>query len=297
MSRYLVGMARTDKLDFVNHLDLGVPVDDPSNNPRMGNKEKEILLLYQKESALPDGYKNENNDGNLPPLLAPDKALEHCDYVNVILTDHSAGRNQCWAMIPQYESYHVQKWMRIEDRKPLDSKLPLKLVSRGMKSNGYNEFDPPTNKHIDRNIEMLQNYFKNLPDSLSKLKPLVERVATPNKTVTVMVTNFGQSELLLNHVCAAKSRNLDISSILVFATDVETKELAEGLGLNVFYDEPNFGEMPKEAAGSYGDRKFTAMMLAKMMVVTVSDMHPIRPIVVFIMSDTMPEQNISSIPY
>lgn len=41
----------------------------------------------------------------------------------------------------------------------------------------------------------------------------------------------------MNFVCAAKSRNLDLSPVLVFATDVETKELAEGLGLTAFFDE------------------------------------------------------------
>jgi hypothetical protein len=29
----------------------------------------------------------------------------------------------------------------------------------------------------------------------------------------------------------------------------------------------NFGDMPQEAAGEYGDRKFTAMMMAKVMCV------------------------------
>ena len=53
----------------------------------------------------------------------------------------------------------------------------------------------------------------------------------------VVVSNFGQSELLANLVCAAKSRNLDISSILVFTTDMETKKLAEHLGLIPLYDE------------------------------------------------------------
>lgn len=238
MSRFLVGMARTDKLDFVNTLDLGVPVDDPSNNPHTGDKEKDVLLLYQKDSALPDNYHDKQQQGDSLPLYNSQDALNHCDFVNVILTDHSAGRNQCWAIVPQYESYHVQKWMRVDHGQKLSSDLPLKMVSRGMKTNGHNEFDPPMNKHMDRNIDLLQNYFANLPDSLNQLKPLVEKVATPNKTVTVMVTNFGQSELLVNHVCAAKSRNLDISSILVFATDMETKELAEELGLTVFYDEP-----------------------------------------------------------
>ena len=51
-----------------------------------------------------------------------------------------------------------------------------------------------------------------------------------------MVSNFGQSELLVNFVCSARSRGLDISSVLVFATDLETKALAESLGLTAFYD-------------------------------------------------------------
>jgi hypothetical protein len=238
MSRFMVGMARTDKLDFVQTLDLGVPIDDPSSNAHTGGKEKDVLLLYQKASALPENYDKKNKEDDSIPLYGSQEAMEHCDFVNVVLTDHSAGRNQCWAIVPQYESYHVQKWMRVDHGQKLSSDLPLKMVSRGMKPNGANEFDPPLNKHMDRNIELLQNYFKNLPTSLDQLRPLVEKVATPSKTVTVMVTNFGQSELLVNHVCAAKSRNLDISSILVFATDVETKELAEELGLTVFFDEP-----------------------------------------------------------
>jgi hypothetical protein len=84
---------------------------------------------------------------------------------------------------------------------------------------------------------MLSKYFDAFPDVMKELKPLVEKVATPGRTVTVMVSNFGQSELLVNFVCAARKRNLDTSSILVFATDLETKGLAESLGLTAFYDE------------------------------------------------------------
>jgi hypothetical protein len=236
MDRYLVGMVRTDKIDFTNTIDLGVPIDDPSSNIRTGKREKDVLVLYQKESSLPNNYHSKKE--SLPEVSSSD-AIENCDYLNVILTDHSGRRNQCWAMLPQYESYHVQKWMRVKPGKSkLDKKLPLTMVSRGMKDNGLNDFDPPMPKHINHGIDMLQNYFKNLDESVKLLKPMVEKVATPNKTVIVMVVNFGQSELLVNHVCAARSRKLDISSILVFATDVESKELAESLGLTVFYDEP-----------------------------------------------------------
>jgi hypothetical protein len=51
-----------------------------------------------------------------------------------------------------------------------------------------------------------------------------------------MVCNHGQSELLMNFVCAAHARNLDLSAVLVFATDEETKDIAEGLGLTAFFD-------------------------------------------------------------
>ena len=52
----------------------------------------------------------------------------------------------------------------------------------------------------------------------------------------VMVCNFGQSELLLNFACSSKAKGLDISNVLVFATDEETKELAESVGLAAYFD-------------------------------------------------------------
>jgi hypothetical protein len=231
-SRYAVGMARTKKEDFVAQMDPGVPVDNPIEGA------EDVLILYSKETAMPRNFPSDT-DGI--PLLPMEESVENCDYVNVILTDKSRSRNQCIAIMPQYESYHLQKWMRVSKTSKgygkLDSAEPLRLVSRGMKSNGADEFSPPGKKHIQQNWDLLAKYFAQFEDSLSKLKPLVEKVSTHDKIVTVMVTNFGQSELLFNFVCAAKSRNLSVSSILVFATDKETKELAESLGLAAFHDE------------------------------------------------------------
>lgn len=136
-----------------------------------------------------------------------------------------------------------------------------------MQSNGRNQFEAPTKKDRAGNWNILARYYEAFPDVMKELKPLVQKVATPKKTVTVMVSNFGQSELLVNFVCSAKSRKLDISSVLVFATDLETKALAESLGLTAFYDKRNFESIPSEAAKRYGDRKFTAMMMAKVMCV------------------------------
>jgi hypothetical protein len=41
----------------------------------------------------------------------------------------------------------------------------------------------------------------------------------------------------MNFVCNAKAKGLDVSNVLVFPTDQETKDLAEGMGLATFYDE------------------------------------------------------------
>ena len=105
-----------------------------------------------------------------------------------------------------------------------------------MGNNGKEQFLPPTKKDHKESWEMLSQYYKHFGAATAVLKPLVQKVATRHKTVTVMVSNFGQSELLANFVCSAKSRNMDLSSVLVFATDLETKELAESLGLAAFYD-------------------------------------------------------------
>lgn len=235
--RYAVGMARTSKEDFFDQLDIGVPMDIPKE----GDGDSEVLFLYSKNGALPSTYMKESmiqhhkdpTSTAIPSINMKD-AVQNCDYLNVILTNRDK-RNQCIAIVPQYESYHIQKWMRLGPD-GIDSTKDLELVSRGQQSNGKNQFEPPTKKDRKANWDILSRYYEAFPNVMKELKPLVEHVATPHKTVTVMVSNFGQSELLVNFVCSARSRGLDISSVLVFATDLETKALAESLGLTAFYD-------------------------------------------------------------
>lgn len=118
---------------------------------------------------------------------------------------------------------------------PVDEKHPLKYVSRVPGENGKviersRSFDTQT---WDK---LLVEYLNNLDPVLEQLKPIAAKAAK-NNTIVVMVCNLGQSELLMNFACAARPRGLDLSQVLVFATDLETKALAEGLGLAAFYDE------------------------------------------------------------
>merc|ERR1712194_377865 len=117
---------------------------------------------------------------------------------------------------------------------------------------------------------MLKTYFARLDDTLATLKPMASSCAGTDNTVIVMVCNTGQSDLLINFVCAAKARGFgDVvtEKVLVFATDEGVLKIAQGLGLRAFYDDKIFEKMPEKEAGRYGDRAFTQMMYAK--VVTV----------------------------
>jgi hypothetical protein len=225
VGKYAVGMAYTTKADFTDHISLGVPVDLPDKGY------SDVLILYSRDTALPTGFQHD-----MVNHMDTEKAVENCDYLNVILTDHGGQRRQCVAIVPQYESYHVFKYMRIDaEKRRLDSKGTLQQMSRGFPSNGKSQFIPPPLEDTQQNWAMLQKYLQNLPDVLKELKEILEKIAQHN-TVVVMVCNFGQSVLLMNFVCAAKSRSLDISNVLVFTTDQETKDLAESLGLSAFYD-------------------------------------------------------------
>lgn len=272
--KFVIGMARTEKVSFAEELNLGVPLDLPQYGM------SDVLLLYNRDGALPSHYEAEKeHSGPIPHIQSASQALENCDYLNVILTNKDGKRKQCVALVPQYESYHVLKYMRVDPfsgrlngtKRPDGGQAPLSLVSRGQSPKGHSDFVPPRKMATKRNWDILQTYWRNLPHVTKELGIVLENVTAgkDDKTVIVMVCNFGQSELLMNFVCAAKSRSLDetLSRIVVFSTDPETTELAKSLGLAAFYDEKNFESIPSEAAGQYGDRKFTAMMMAKVMSV------------------------------
>ena len=68
----------------------------------------------------------------------------------------------------------------------------------------------------------------------------------------------------MNFICTARSRGLDVSRVLLFATDQYTLEMCQNLGLKLcYYNEQIFGNMPENAAHHYADRVFGKMMMAK----------------------------------
>jgi len=263
------GMARVNAEDFHSNLDYGYPADY--------NKQSEVLMLYVNAHAKPDGMDGENAAVEIIPKLSFEDSTKKCEALNVVTVQASEGKATCVALTGGYESFHVQRWMRSgQEEKNGESpvvnlKNPLRHVSRGMQRNGVDQFHPPNLVDIHKHWGPLRRYFESYDAVTAELKPLLSRIAI-NKTVIVMVCNMGQASLLMNFACSAKSRGLEVGNVLVFATDEETKRMAEGLGLTAFYDEQNFGDMPAQEAGSYGDKKFVAMMYAKVVCVQLVNM-------------------------
>jgi hypothetical protein len=224
MKKLVAGMARVNRDEFMEMFDIGVPKDKTVE----GNED--VLLLYSSDKALPD-----NRERDLP-LLSPNKATKHCNTLKIILTEPN--KKECLAIVGQWESYHIQKYMRLppnQDRLvSVNEKHALRPVSRLFGDKGLqNQIPSPLT--VYQYDKTLVNYLRSLDKVLMELKPIAQKVAKEN-TIIVMVCNHGQSELLMNFACSSLARGFDLSQLLVFATDLETKALAEGLGLACFYD-------------------------------------------------------------
>lgn len=261
ISKVFQGYSTVPRDEFNQLIDVGVPLDKTTKGA------EDVLVLYTNDKTLP------NSDS----ALTAEDALENCDTVKVVLQDlHSDSSRQCFAILPQWESYHVHKFMRVSDpikgTGHIDMKKPLSLVARTHsqkgKFDGY--FDLPSlEKDTTPFYNVLLDYLQNLDRALDELKPFLENVmekATDpgSNTLVVMTSNIGQSMLLRNFVCNARAKGaVDLSHVVVIATDKATLDLCNELGLAAWFDEPIFGSFPEEAAGRAGDTTFVRFSMAK----------------------------------
>ena len=269
VSDIATGMAVVDRDDFASYLNLGVPLDATTEH------NAQVLLLYQNAGSVPSSnpFRATAAVSAVPPPDMPSvqDAVASCDYLNLILSDHNHNRNQCWAIMGQYEAFHVQKYMRVVEGQPVHSGAPLKLVNRGYQASGRKSMKTPSAAQSAQYWGILQTYLATLDDVLTRLAPVAAAAAgNGDTTIIVMVCNAGQSELLLNFLCAAAHRHIaDLKHVLIFATDPYTYDLVTELQLpvHVFYDAANYGDMPEGAARRYADTTFMKMMMAKVFCV------------------------------
>ena len=240
IGRMVAGMAVTSKDKFSKWIDLGVPLDPIETGS------SHVLVLYSSESAMTTKVKQKLKDDGpqMIPNLSFDEALGNCSTLNVWFLDQGNPSKTCWALVPQFGSYHVQKWRRMNPRivgrqeQKLNDQEPLRLAPRNMNVKGNEPYPIPQWQHTKTADELYKRYFSSLEQVDRDLKDIVHSSVKPfqNSTIVVMVCNEGQMDLLLNFACSATSRGLDLSSILVFAMDEGTLKLCQSLGLAAFYN-------------------------------------------------------------
>lgn len=232
MEKLFAGAARVNRDDFLKRFDLGVPLDHTTP----GNQE--AMIMYHHERSLSSVQKGDAARDGPMPLLTVDDATANCDVLKIVLTEPNKPR-QCLAIVGQWESYHVHKYMRLPPdniRTGVDQALPLRNVARTHSTNkGISQIIPKPFNVDTYDQKVLVPYLTHLKSTLAKLKPIAASVAR-DKTIVVLVCNLGQSELLVNFICSSKARGFNLSNILVFCTDAETQKIAEALGVKTFYD-------------------------------------------------------------
>lgn len=263
--KYFSGLGKVNRMEFDAIIGTGVPLHLSARGEDPG-----VVILYGSEKSLPknssfsDAALYAGNDAIIPVA----DALENCQQLGVVHV--KIDRKEpiaCWAFVPGQESFHIQKWLRVPTlpKKKIDPAMPLRLVSRGYDGSSGREYPgAPNEKVAKEHREWLGEYFSSTDSIIEELRPIVERIAK-NKQLIITVVNSGQSELLMNFACAAKSRGLDISNVLAFVLDEESKELVEGLGMTSYFNSKFLGELPSSEPRVFGDRIFAEIVVAKFM--------------------------------
>jgi hypothetical protein len=290
-SDYAAGILRVSKAELLREYDFGVP-----NKHKPGEDDTDAVILYNHAHALPSGrtllheaiHGRFENGHQVIANTTVSSALSKCDALNVIFMplQNTATSNkfpECYVIMSDFESYHINRWMRVPDfattskakDRVLNHNLPLRHVGRiTLATKGVDELEVPLlwknfekkeKSFLFEHFDIVKTYLENVDSVLKNLKKILKdrNVVKSDNTVIVMTVNQGQSELLSNFICSARRRGFDVSSVLVFPTDLESKALAEGLGVATYYDEKNFGRLPTGEAKVYGDPIFCQMMFAK----------------------------------
>jgi hypothetical protein len=255
IGQLVAGAALVDRSSFIQQYDIGVPWDIPN---KAGNDQ--VMLFYTHPDTLPATATTDPR--KLPMFSDSQSATQNCLEMQVVLIKPER-KGQCVSIVGQWESFHVHHFTRLPPAKDSNNavhrKFPMQYVSKYQQPNGRSPGLPAAQTLLDDYGPILKDYLERLPSILERLKPLAQQAAGSGNTIVVMVCNFGQSELFLNFVCSAKARNLDLSRVLLFATDDEMMALAETWGVTAFAVGDDFGEMPKKAARAYGDKVFAGV--------------------------------------
>jgi len=256
LSNFVHGMVKISQPDFLQAFDYGTP------RPIVTPGSEEALIIYNTKESLPYLVPSLLQRGNSIKTLPVRNATANCDSLNVIYQNPNSKSSRCMAIVGNYESYHIQKWLRLGSVEVSS----FTSVGRTTSSSGHTEFRSPSKENSQRHSQRIKQYLETSEHVLAVLKPIVESISIEN-TIIIMTVNSGQVDLLANFVCSAKRHKFDISNVLVFSTDPNAHKIVLGLGIASFYDDKNFLNLSHKAAQRYGDSSFSDMMYAKVLSV------------------------------
>lgn len=273
MNKLVTRMAIVSRRQFARVFDTGYALD----KKKKGGGNEKVLILY----ANPEGNETASdgttvqNSPQIEEITVDDVALQ-CKTVKVVLTDANPKSGECIAIQGQWASNHVHKFKRKKIKRTKSEKEREKELGIDSDEDLYTfryssgrKMILPTADQQEANRRILLMYLKYYPDALEKLRPIAELASRGGSMegdkmpVIILLSNYGQSKFLLNYVCSARARGIDLSRVVLFATDKETQELGEALRLSVFYDEMIFGFFPKDAAKNYHDISYALIMMTK----------------------------------
>ncbi len=235
LSHWASGLVSVNRKDLFDKHDFGVPMS-------AGADKQDVLMLYNEKRAMPNDRsvsRAAEHNGDIPHTSAME-ATENCDTMNVVFIRNPESRTlrQCVALVGgQYQGYHVQRWQRLtgEGSKGITNRTaPLRVTSRMTGTGGYDEFLLPKKSHLEKHQAVMKTYFNHLTKIREDLDAILKKIAV-NNNVVVMTVNKGQSDLLMNFACSARARGFNLDNVIVFPTDMFSKDLAEGLGLATYY--------------------------------------------------------------
>ena len=212
---------------------------------------KDLLLLYGSDDTIPSNYSSYTNGGNgkntVPFIDDAAIATENCDELRVVFISQHRQMKQCFALVPNLESFHVYPIVRpsmYEDPSKqsnviVNHEQPFQFKSRYHRIQvPTGDLLPPPRFQQDTTLffKYLRRYLNAVDTVLQELDSILSKIAIDNQVI-VMLCNYGQAVLLNNFICSAQVRHINLSNLIVFTTDQETTDLVTAFGLTAYYDQ------------------------------------------------------------
>ena len=238
------GVLKVDAKEFQDTFQMGFPSIHKEELQKEG---KDILILPNLQS---------NSTFDNISLVNMEKITSTCNnIVSIHIKEMYKGtqpdRLPCIALIPSSSgSQHLTRWKRNED---IHTFTRVGMKGRFMKS--------PNEKVMMQHEQNMLNLLSSLENVQRELRTVLQTLKT-EKGVIVLCINKGYIPLFRNFICAAKKIQMDLSSLLIFATDEASHTIAKQLGIVSFYSKTLFDNVPSAHAQHLGDETFALVTLA-----------------------------------